>query len=168
MGDWPGAEGLRERLAERLDDQLAELAWDFYSTASFISAPVRTAGGRTFGVLAISSNPPLRALSAEDLRSIEVFARLAALALERSELLEREAGLRREEGLLNAALQAVAASIDLDAVYAAIVEQAAELSRRDDRAADALRPGPGRAAPRRGHRRRPSGSSARASSSARA
>ena len=31
MGDWPGAEGLRERLAERLDDQLAELAWDFYS-----------------------------------------------------------------------------------------------------------------------------------------
>ena len=93
---------------------------------------MRTAGGRTFGVLAISSNPPLRALNAEDLRSIEVFARLAALALERSELLEREAGLRREEGLLNRALQAVAASIDLEAVYRAIVEQAAELSRRHD------------------------------------
>ena len=89
---------------------------------------MRTAGGRTFGVLAISSNPPLRALSAEDLRTIEVFARLAALALERSELLEREAGLRREEGLLNRALQAVAASIDLEAVYRAIVEQAGELS----------------------------------------
>ena len=89
---------------------------------------MRTAGGRTFGVLAISSNPPLRALNAEDLRTIEVFARLAALALERSELLEREAGLRREEGLLNRALQAVAASIDLEAVYRAIVEQAGELS----------------------------------------
>ena len=89
---------------------------------------MRTAGGRTFGVLAISSNPPLRALTAEDLRTIEVFARLAALALERSELLEREAGLRREEGLLNRALQAVAASIDLEAVYRAIVEQAGELS----------------------------------------
>ena len=128
VSEWPGAEGLRERLGESLDDRLAALAWQFYSTASFISAPVRTAGGRTFGVLAISSNPPLRPLDADALRSIEVFARLAALALERSELLEREAGLRREEGLLNRALQAVAASIDLDAVYRAIVEQAGELT----------------------------------------
>ena len=128
MGEWPGAEALRARLAESLAPEVAELAWDYYRSASFISAPVRTAGGRTFGVLAISANPPLRALSAEDLRTIEVFARLAALALERSELLEREAGLRREEGLLNRALQAVAASIDLEAVYRAIVEQAGELS----------------------------------------
>ncbi len=128
ISEWPGAEGLRDRLSEHLDDQLAQLAWDFYATASFISAPVRTAGGRTFGVLAISSNPPLRPLNAEDLRSVEVFARLAALALERSELLEREVGLRREEGLLNRALQAVAASIDLEAIYRAIVEHAAELS----------------------------------------
>ncbi|MEO8688965.1 MAG: GNAT family N-acetyltransferase [Solirubrobacteraceae bacterium] len=128
VGEWAGAEGLRARLVEHLAEPLAELAWDFYRTASFISCPVRTAGGRTFGVLAISSNPPLPALDAEDLRTIEVFARLAALALERSELLEREAGLRREEGLVNRALQAVAASIDLEAVYAAIVDQAAELS----------------------------------------
>src|SRR4051794_2615227 len=120
MGEWPGAEGLRERVSE--------LAWEWYRTASFISAPGRTAGGRTFGVLAISSNPPLRALTAEDLRTIEVFAKLAALALGRSELLEREEGLRREEGLLNRALQAIAASIDLEAVYRAIVDQAAELS----------------------------------------
>jgi GAF domain-containing protein/GNAT superfamily N-acetyltransferase len=128
MGEWPGAEALRARLAESLAPDAAALTWDYYRSASFISAPVRTAGGRTFGVLAISSNPPLRALSAEDLRTIEVFARLAALALERSELLEREAGLRREEGLLNRALQAVASSIDLEAVYRAIVEQAGELS----------------------------------------
>src|SRR4051794_24937598 len=128
VGDWPGADALRRRLSEGLDEPLARLAWDFYRTASFISCPVRTAGGRTFGVLAISSNPPLRALTSDDRRSVEVFARLAALALERSELLEREAGLRREEGLLNRALQAVAASIDLEAVYRAIVEQAGGLS----------------------------------------
>jgi GAF domain-containing protein/N-acetylglutamate synthase-like GNAT family acetyltransferase len=128
VGEWSGAEALRARLTDHLSGELAALAWDFYRSASFISAPVRTAGGRTFGVLAISSNPPLRPLNAEDLRSIEVFARLAALALERSELLEREAGLRREEVLLNRALQEVAASIDLDAVYRAVVEQAAELS----------------------------------------
>src|SRR5215213_7773181 len=120
ISEWPGAEGLRERVSE--------LAWEWYRTASFISAPVRTAGGRTFGVLAISSNPPLRALNAGDLRTIEVFAKLAALALERSELLEREEGLRREEGLLNRALQAVASSIDIDDVYSAIVHEAAELT----------------------------------------
>ena len=129
---------------------------------------MRTAGGRTFGVLAISSNPPLRALSAEDLRTIEVFARLAALALERSELLEREAGLRREEGLLNRALQAVAASIDLEAVYRAIVEQAARAVRRHHGHAHPLRPGPGRAAPRRRARRERAPGAARASGSARA
>src|SRR3954469_14431222 len=128
MGHWPGAEALRSRLAESLPPEAAALAWDYYASASFIPPPVRTGGGPPFGGLAIPSNPPLRALSAEDLRTIEVFARLAALALERSELLEREAGLRREEGLVNRALRAVAASIDLDAVYAAIVEQAAELS----------------------------------------
>ena len=153
VGEWSGAEGLRTRLVENLDAPLAELAWDFYKTASFISCPVRTAGGRTFGVLAISSNPPLRALTADDLRSVEVFARLAALALERSELLEREAGLRREEGLVNRALRAVAASIDLEDVYAAIVEQAAELSGATPGAADPLRPGRGRAARGRGARR---------------
>ena len=129
--------------------ELAELTWEFYASSSFISAPVRTAGGRTFGVLAISSNPPLRPLNAEDLRSVEVFARLAALALERSELLEREAGLRREEGLLNRALQAVAASIDLDAVYRAIVEQAAELSGATNVLLTRYDPGQRGAAPRR-------------------
>src|SRR4051794_15028744 len=51
VAEWPGAPRLRERLAERLDEPLARLAWDFYRTASFISCPVRTAGGRTFGVL---------------------------------------------------------------------------------------------------------------------
>ena len=143
LGEWPGAERLRERLSDGLAPDLADLAWDFYRTASFISAPVRTAGGRTFGVLAISSNPPLRALTGEDLRSVEVFARLAALALERSELLEREAGLRREEGLLNRALQVVAGSIDLEAVYRAIVEQAAELTGATTVILSRYDPGPG-------------------------
>ena len=133
VGEWPGAEGLRARLDENLDAPLAELAWDFYQTASFSACPVRTAGGRTFGVLAISSNPPLRA-TAEDLRSVEVFARLAALALERSELLEREAGLRREEGAgqPRAAGGLLPRSTSTPSTLA-IVEQAAELFGRDAR-----------------------------------
>jgi GAF domain-containing protein/GNAT superfamily N-acetyltransferase len=122
--EWEGAAALRERLEE---SGFAG-SWDWYRTASFISCPVRTSGGRTFGVLAISSNPPLPPLSEEDRRSVEVFARLAAIALERSELLEQEARRRREEWLLNRAQQAVSASLDLDGVYGAIIEQAAELT----------------------------------------
>src|SRR3954451_15740209 len=68
VGDWPGAARLRERLSEGLPEPLAALAWDFCRTASFISCPVRTTGGRPYGVLAISSTPPLRALNAEDMR----------------------------------------------------------------------------------------------------
>ena len=124
--EWPGAEGLRERLSEQLDDQLAELAWDWYRTASFISAPGahrRRAHVRRAGDLLQPAAAPL----GEDLRSVEVFARLAALALERSELLEREAGLRARRAAQPRAAGG-AASIDLEAVYRAIVEQAGELT----------------------------------------
>ena len=51
--------------------------------------------------------------------------RLAALALERSELLEREAQRARAEELLHNAAQQMTGSLDLETVYAAIVEQAA-------------------------------------------
>jgi GAF domain-containing protein len=88
---------------------------------------VRTAGGRTLGVLAISSRAPQSLLGAEDLRVVEVFAGLAALALERSELLDREERRGREDRELNDAARAVSASLELDTVYAAIVEQAARL-----------------------------------------
>jgi serine phosphatase RsbU (regulator of sigma subunit)/GNAT superfamily N-acetyltransferase len=123
--NWSGAEALRERLREHLDEATAEAAWAWYETSTFISCPVRTTGGRTIGVLALSSAPPRAPLGEEQLRVTEVFANLAALALERSELLEREACRARAEELLHAAAQAMTASLELDSVYAAIVEQAA-------------------------------------------
>jgi GAF domain-containing protein/N-acetylglutamate synthase-like GNAT family acetyltransferase len=126
--DWAGAPALRERLGEGLDTEHAELAWEWYRSASFISCPVRTAGGRMLGVLVISSNPPRAPLSAEHLRAVEVFARLAALALERSELLERESEHAHEEQLLNRAWQAVAGSLEPAAVYSAIIDEAATLT----------------------------------------
>ena len=88
---------------------------------------MRTAGGRTLGVLAISSRPPQRPLGPEELRLVEVFADLAALALERTELLDREERRGREERELNEAARAVSASLELDTVYTAIVEQAGHL-----------------------------------------
>jgi sigma-B regulation protein RsbU (phosphoserine phosphatase) len=125
--DWEGAEPLRERLQAELDDEDATLAWDWYRTSSFISCPVRTAGGRTLGVLALSSREPQSALGDEDLRVVQVFADLAALALERTELLDREERRGREDRELNDAARAVSASLELDAVYEAIVEQSRTL-----------------------------------------
>jgi Stage II sporulation protein E (SpoIIE)/GAF domain len=58
---------------------------------------------------------------------VEVFADLAALALERTELLEREERRGREERELNEAVRAMSVSLELDTVYAAIVEQAGHL-----------------------------------------
>jgi GAF domain-containing protein len=125
--EWEGATGVRTRLEEELAPETARAAWDWYRSSSFISFPVRTAGGRTLGVLAISSRAPQRLLGAEELRLVEVFADLAALALERSELLDREERRGREERELNEAARAVSASLEIDAVYAAIVDRAARL-----------------------------------------
>jgi len=129
MERWKGAGALRARLRSQLDDNAASTAWEWYRTSSFISCPVRTAGGRTIGVLALSSSPPRAPLSEEHLRVTEVFANLAALALERSELLEREATRARNEELLQRAGQQMTASLDLEAVYRSIVEQAALVAR---------------------------------------
>jgi phosphoserine phosphatase RsbU/P len=122
--DWEGAAPLMERLRAELDPADAQLALDWYRTSSFISCPVHTAGGRTLGVLALSSRTPQPPLREDDLRVVQVFADLAALALERTELLDREERRGREDRELNDAARAVSASIDLDTVYATIVEQA--------------------------------------------
>lgn len=125
--DWEGASALHERLQAELEPEVARVAWEWYRSSSFISCPVRTAGGRTLGVLAISSRAPQSLLGAEDLRVVEVFAGLAALALERSELLDREERRGREQRELNEAARAVSASLEPETVYAAIVEQARRL-----------------------------------------
>jgi GAF domain-containing protein len=125
--DWEGATRLRARLQEELSPQDADLAWDWYRTSSFISCPVRTAGGRTIGVLALSSRTPQPLLCEDDLRVVQVFADLAALALERTELLDREERRGREDRELNDAARAMSASLDLEAVYTAIIDQARSL-----------------------------------------
>jgi GAF domain-containing protein len=123
--EWEGATALRLRLEEELAPHDARLAWDWYQSSSFISCPVRTAGGRTLGVLAISA--PQRILGEDELRVVEVFADLAALALERTELLDREERRGREARELGEASRAVSGSLEPDAVYAAIVDQASRL-----------------------------------------
>ena len=129
--------------------------------------PVRTAGGRTFGVLAISSNPPLRALNARTCARSRCSRELAALALERSELLEREAGRGARRGCSTARCRRSPPRSTSSAVYRAIVEQAGELSGATKVLLTRYDPRPGRAAPRRRAAASASASCARASRSAR-
>ncbi|MEA2384596.1 MAG: hypothetical protein QOH72_4567 [Solirubrobacteraceae bacterium] len=121
IGAWSGADALRGRLRDQLDPDAAARAWAWYEGSSYISCPVRTSDGRTLGVLAISRSHPRPALTGEDLRVVEVFADLAALALERA----RQA---REQELLNQASQEVSRVLEPEAVYRATVEQALRLT----------------------------------------
>lgn len=125
---WEGGAALRARLREQLDEDAAATAWEWYRNSSFISCPVQTTLGRILGVLALSAAPPRRPLGPEQLRVTEVFASLAAIALERTELLEREARRAEAEELLHHAAQEMTASLDLDDVFTAICEQAVRLS----------------------------------------
>jgi GAF domain-containing protein len=126
--EWPGAEALRRRLYEQLPPEAAELTWHWYRTSSFMACPVRAPDGRMLGVLTLSSSPPDRPFDAEDLRTVEVFADLAGVALDRSALLAREERRTREELLLNRAARMVARSLELEDVYRSIVDQAAVLT----------------------------------------
>jgi GAF domain-containing protein len=122
--EWPGAPGLRRRLHDELPPEQARHTWEWYASSSLLSVPVYAPDGRTLGVLAMSAG----GFSEEDLRGAEVFANLAGIALDRSELLHREERRAREELLLNRAVQELGRSLELDDVYRAIVEQAAIVS----------------------------------------
>ncbi len=121
---WPGADALRRRLEDQLPAQQARLTWDFYASSALLACPVQTPDGRMLGVLALSA----RAFSEEEVRSAGVFADLAAIALDRSELLGREERRTHEELMLNRAVHELGSSLELDDVYRAIVQQAAHLS----------------------------------------
>jgi GAF domain-containing protein len=122
--EWPGAPGLKKRLYDQLPPEQAKHTWDWYVASSLLSVPVQAPDGRILGVLALSSG----GFSEEDLRGAEVFANLAGIALDRSELLHREERRTHDELQLNRAAQELSRSLELDDVYAAIVEQATVIS----------------------------------------
>jgi GAF domain-containing protein len=128
MEDWPGAAALHERLLDQLPPAEARLTWDWYCASSLLACPVQTPGGRALGVLCLASAAPHQALGEEELRQAEVFANLAAVALDRAELLAREEQRTAEELALNHAVGEVGRSLDLEDVYRATVEQAVVLS----------------------------------------
>jgi GAF domain-containing protein len=128
LEDWPGADTLERRLRAQLPGDAARHTWHWYSMSSFMACPVQAPDGRILGVLTVSSTAPRRPFTADDLRTAEVFANLAGVALDRAELLAREEQRVREELMLGRAAREVARSLELDELYEAIVNQATILA----------------------------------------
>jgi serine phosphatase RsbU (regulator of sigma subunit) len=122
---WEAAPEILAAAADALGEGRAGRIWDAYRAASVIACPVKTAIGRPLGVLVVAALPPVPPFGTAELRTVQVLADLAALALERAELLEAEAGRARGEARLKRAAEAMSGSLELDQVYRNVVEHAA-------------------------------------------
>jgi GAF domain-containing protein len=125
---WQAAPLLLQGLGAALGQERGRRAWHAYRSCSLIACPMRSDLDRPLGVLVIVSDDPAEPLSAEHLRTVEVLASLAALALDRADLLETEAGRAREEARLKRAAETLSASLELDEVYERVVQQAAAVT----------------------------------------
>ena len=140
--DWEAA----PRLRLEFEHQGGESAWTTFAGASVIACPVRTAIGRTLGVLLVASLDPEQPLRKADLRVTEVLADLGALALERSELLAAEGARARQELLLKRAAEEMSGSLESDEVYGRVVAHAVSLTGADHGLLSRLHPGTNRLA----------------------
>jgi GAF domain-containing protein len=125
---WEAAMDLRRAALETLGAERSSRVWDTYRAASVIACPVKTALGQPLGVLVLASLDPDRPLGRRELQTVGVLAELAALALERAELLEAEARRAREELQLKRASEAMSASLEPHEVYQRVVEHAVAMT----------------------------------------
>ena len=106
----------------------AQRVWESYRAASVIVCPVRGEIGRPLGALVVASLDESRPLGTAQLPTVEALADLAAMALERTSLLETEGRRARDELRLKQAAAAVSASLDPSEVYMRVVEHAAAIT----------------------------------------
>ncbi len=125
---WQAAPGLREEIDAELDGADAQAAWDAFRTASVIVCPVRGVTGTRLGALVVASSGDQVALGSDQLPTVEALADLAALALERTALLEAEGRRARDELRLKRAAEAVSESLDPADVYVRVARHAAAIT----------------------------------------
>jgi GAF domain-containing protein len=125
---WQAAPDLRDAIAAELGEARARGVWESYRAASVIVSPVRSEIGRPLGALVVASLDERRPLGTAHLPMVEAMAALAAIALERTSLLEAEGGRARDELRLKRAAEAISASLDPEKVYARVVEHAAAVT----------------------------------------
>jgi hypothetical protein len=124
LEDWEGAAGVHGLLETRMGGGDAEEVWLALSRASVIACAVRTALGEAIGVLVVLSLDPGRPLLAGDLLTITALADMAALALDRAQLLAAEADRSREELLLKRAGEDASGSLDTAHVLQHVADHA--------------------------------------------
>jgi serine phosphatase RsbU (regulator of sigma subunit) len=137
LEDWEAAGFPREIVTSSSSAQ----AWELIRRASAICCPVRTPLGRTLGAIIVLSVDPLRPFGRTDLDTVTVLADLAALALERSEMLAMEAARAREELLLKRAAEGTAGTLEPSEVERQIITHAVELLGADHGLLSRVQPG---------------------------
>jgi len=125
---WEAAPELMEAIRAKLGEARAQRVWEGYRTASVIVCPVQGEIGRPLGALVVASLDETRPLGPAELPTVEALADLAAMALERTSLLETEGRRARDELRLKRAAEAVSASLDPNEVYTRVVEHAAAIT----------------------------------------
>jgi GAF domain-containing protein len=125
---WEAAPDLRAGAAAAMGGGRADRAWALFGGASLAACPVRSETGRAIGVLTVASIDTGRPLGSDELRTTETLAALAAMALERAQMLDAEAGRSRRELQLKRAAEDVSSSLDPDEVHRRIAACAAELT----------------------------------------
>jgi sigma-B regulation protein RsbU (phosphoserine phosphatase) len=125
---WQAAPELLEAITAELGEARAQRVWRGYRAASVIVCPVRGEIGSPLGALVVASLDEARPLGSAELPTAEALADLAAMALERTSLLETEGRRARDELRLKRAAEAVSASLDPDEVYKRVVEHAAAIT----------------------------------------
>jgi serine phosphatase RsbU (regulator of sigma subunit) len=125
---WQAAPELMSAIAAELGHERARRAWATFRTASLIACPVRGEFGAELGVLVVASLDGRRRLGSEQLPTVEALADLAAISLERTELLEAEGRRARDELKLKRAAEAISGSLDPAEVYVRVAKHAAEVT----------------------------------------
>jgi serine phosphatase RsbU (regulator of sigma subunit) len=125
---WQAAPELMDAIAAELGQEAARGVWETFRGASVIACPVRGEFGGQLGALIVASLNERRPLGPEQLPTVEALADLAAMALERTDLLEAEGRRARDELRLKRAAEAVSGSLDPGEVYVRVAAHAAEVT----------------------------------------
>jgi GAF domain-containing protein len=121
---WQAAPELMDAIAAELGMDRARKAWAAFRPASVIACPVRGEFGSQLGTLVVASLDGRRRLGKEQLPTVEAFADLAAISLERTDLLEAEGRRARDELKLKHAAEAISGSLDPAEVYVRVARHA--------------------------------------------
>jgi GAF domain-containing protein len=123
---WQAAPELEASIEAALDEVEGQAAWEAFRGASVIGCPVRGEVGNFLGTLLVASDT--HPLGTDELSTVEALAGLAAMALERTALLEAEGRRSQDERRLKRAAEAISESLEPAAVYVRVAKHAAAIT----------------------------------------